>query len=97
MFLSLVVHHTDNDESEFRSTALEATERLKKTVMNERESSQRLQDLATQLEAKVEELEEQLSRSRKAEDDNRASARQLEEALAQQERLRLQQQAQEVR
>ena len=44
----------------------------------------------------MEELEEQLSRSRQAEDENRAAARQIEQTLAEQERARLQQQAHEV-
>ncbi|XP_076470668.1 leucine-rich repeat and coiled-coil domain-containing protein 1-like [Babylonia areolata] len=91
------LQHKNHEESEFRSTALEATDRLKQSVMNEREIKLRLQDQVTELKGRVEELEEQLSRTRQAEDESRAAARQIEQTMAEYDRRRLQAQAHEAK
>ncbi|XP_052817378.1 leucine-rich repeat and coiled-coil domain-containing protein 1-like [Mya arenaria] len=74
------------DDGDMKDLAIDATSRLKQTVMNEREVKLRLQEENEQLKSQLQEAVEALSKSKSVQEEQARTIRQLEELANKQER-----------
>ncbi|KAK3086558.1 hypothetical protein FSP39_020173 [Pinctada imbricata] len=81
---------------QLKDTALEATNRLKQALMNEREAKLRLQDDVERLKEHMKELNRQLGVVKDSEESYKRSLRSMEEVTAKMERDGIQQQTHEA-
>ncbi|XP_048254923.1 leucine-rich repeat and coiled-coil domain-containing protein 1-like [Haliotis rufescens] len=84
-------------DSDTKTTALEATGHLKRAVMNEREVKMRLQEENQTLKDRIGDLTDELTNSKANEQSHKLALRAMEETVLKQERERVKQEAHEVK
>ncbi|KAL4234350.1 leucine rich repeat [Mactra antiquata] len=83
------------EDGDMKELAIDATSRLKHTVMNEREVKLRLQEENQQLKEQLQDAVEHLSRSKTIQDEQTKAIKQMEEMCNKEERERMKQQTHE--